>query len=320
MTIPKVSVVLNAYNGTPWIDECIQSILAQTMRDFELIVIDDGSTDGTFAKIKSYNDPRIRALTQENRGIAATANRGVSLARAPYIARIDQDDVMMPARLEREFAFLEANPDVAMVCTYAQLIYENTLSNDMFRAPVSSRALRLRLVFENPVVQPTIMMRADVFRKLGGYNEGKEFYPADDFELWTRIAYQHKVATIPEALSRYRVRPSSPSHSMRTVNHNVLISANSLHRFLKDEATYDECNSLAAIFHRLSGEIKHLGMKRALAMFDRVTDMIAGPRATWDKEVHQVYNLQRRMIFFHHVLRRKPGIWFAQNIPALRLR
>jgi glycosyltransferase involved in cell wall biosynthesis len=320
MSVPKVSVVLNAYNGDPWIDECIQSVLAQTMGDFEFIVIDDGSTDGTWAKINSYKDSRMRAFTQENRGISATANRGVSLAKADYIARIDHDDVMMPTRLERELAYLQDHPDVALVCTYAQLIYENELSADLYRAPVSSPALRLRLVFENPVVQPTVMMRTDVVRKLGGYNEDPAFFPADDFELWTRMAFEHNLVTIPEALSRYRIRPSSASHQMRTVNHNVLISANSLHRFLRTESTYQECTSLAAIFHRLAGEIAPLGLQRALAMFDRVTDMIAGPKQSWDHEVKSVYGLQRRMIFFHHILRKPPGLWFAQHVPALRLR
>ena len=122
MVTPKVSVVINAYSGDAWIDECITSILAQTMTEFELIIVNDGSTDGTWEKIHSYKDPRIRAVTQENRGIAPSANRGVGLARAPYVARIDQDDVMMPTRLAKQFAFLEANPDIALVCTYAQLI------------------------------------------------------------------------------------------------------------------------------------------------------------------------------------------------------
>ena len=318
--MPKVSVVLNAHNGEPWIDECIQSVLAQTLADFEFIIVDDGSTDGTWAKINTYQDSRIRAYTQENRGIAATANRGVSLARSTYIARIDQDDVMRPTRLEREFEFLQANPDVALVCTYAQLIYENTLSTNEYRAPLSPTALRLRIVFENPIVQPTVMMRTEVVRALGGYNEDHAFFPADDFELWTRMSRQHKLVTLPEALTRYRIRPESPSHKMRTVAHNVLISANSLHWFLAEESTYAECHSLAAIFHRMKDDIPPLPLKRALHMFDRVTAIIAGDRHTWDKEVKSVYALQRRMIFFHHILRKKPGRWLAQHVSALMLR
>ena len=318
--IPKVSVVLSAYNGDPWLDECIKSILGQTFTDFELIITDDGSTDGTWAKINSYKDARIRTLKQENRGIAVTANRGVGLARAAYVARIDQDDVMMPQRLQREFDFLEANPDVALVCTYAQLIYDRKLSSDMFCAPLSSKALHLRLVFECPVVQPSVMFRTRVFHSLGGYNEGKQFFPADDFELWTRMSHEYKLKCLPEALTQYRIRPSSPSHSMQTVDHNILIAANSLHWYLKDAFTYEVCHSLAAIFHRSAKTPSALLLKTALHMFDQVTNIIAGPSQTWDKETSQIYNLQRRMIFFHHLLRRPMFRFFIQRIPALRLR
>lgn len=318
--VPKVSIVLSAYNGDPWIDECIQSILGQTFEDFELIIIDDGSTDGTWGRINAYKDDRIRTFKQENCGIAAAANRGVGYARAPYVARIDQDDVMMPTRLEREFAYLETNPHVALVCTYAQLIYDRIISNDLYRAPLSSKTLHLRLVFECPVVQPSVMFRTDVFRKLGGYDEDKRIYGADDFDLWTRMAKDHKLKCLAEPLTRYRVRPASFSHSNKSIDHNVLISERSLHRYLARTFTEGECHSLAAIFHRSAKPVPPLKLGKALQMFDQVTDIIAGPRKDWDKETAQVYGLQRRMIFFHHILRHHLLRPFIQRIPALRLR
>ena len=320
ISVPKVSVVMNAMNGDPWIDECIQSVLAQTLQDFEFIIINDGSTDGTWQKINSYQDPRIRAFTQTNIGIAASANRGISLARAPYIARIDQDDVMLPTRLEKQLAFLDANPDVAFVCTFAQLIYEFELSEDYYRAPISSNALRLRLVFENPVVQPSVMMRTSLVTALGSYDESPELYSAQDFELWTRLALNNSVGTIPEALTRYRVRRNSVSHSLKSIDHNVIISANFLHALLKDQCTRAECFSLAQIFHRATGPVEPLSQRRALWMFDRVADLIAGPRNEWDAEIKSVYALQRRMIFFHHILRRQLFRPFIQRFQALRLR
>jgi glycosyltransferase involved in cell wall biosynthesis len=318
--IPKVSVVLNAYDGDPWIDECIQSILGQTFQDFELIIIDDGSRDGTWGRINAYKDDRIRPFKQENRGIASTANRGVGLARAPYVARIDQDDVMMPTRLEREFAYLEANPNVALICTYALLIYDRTLSTDMYRAPLSSTALALRLVFECPIVQPSVMFRTDVFRELGGYDEDKRIHGADDFDLWTRMAHDHKLICLAEPLTRYRVRPESVSQGNKSIDHNVLISERSLHRYLAGTFTEGECHSLAAIFHRSVKTVPPLELAKALQMFDQVTDVIAGPRQGWDKETAQVYGLQRRMIFFHHILRHRIFHPLIQRIPALRLR
>ncbi len=318
--IPKVSVVVSAYNGAAWIDECMQSVLSQTLRDFELIITDDGSKDDTWAKISAYNDPRIRAFKQENRGIAATANRGISFARAPYIARIDQDDVMMPTRLEREYEYLEANPDVALVCTYAQLIHGRTLGNDFYRAPLSSTALALRLVFECPIVQPSVMFRTDVFRKLGGYDEDKRIHGADDFDMWTRMAADHQLKCLAEPLTHYRLHQNNFSGAVISADHNILISERSLKRYLGETATQEECHALAAIFHRGAKPVAPLSRSRALQMFDHVTAIIAGPRAAWDKETREVHNLQRRMIFFHHILRGAAFRPLIQRIPKLRLR
>ena len=320
MAVPKVSVVLMVLNGVPLLNGCIQSVLAQTMADFEFIIIDDGSTDETWNVINSFRDPRIRAFTQTNVGVAASANRGIHLARASYIARIDHDDVMMPTRLQEQLQFLQLNPAVALVGSYAQLIYGDSLSSDFYRAPTKSSALRLRLIFENPVVHPSVMMRTEIVRSLGGYSEDRKIHSAEDFDLWTRIAFQHDLATMDSVLIHYRVRPDSASHRVKSIDHNVLISANSLYRFLQSEASYEECWSLAAIFHRLSGEIQPIQLGRALAMFDRVTDMIADAKAGWDTEVRQVYMLQRRMIFFHYFLRKAPGIWFARHFQDLKLR
>lgn len=317
---PKVSVMMIAMNGDPWIDECIQSVLAQTMQDFEFIIIDDGSSDGTWEKIKSYDDPRIRAFTQKNIGIAASANRGLGLARAPYMARIDQDDVMLPTRLEKQFSFLEAHPDVVLVCTYAQLIYDFDLSDDYYRAPISSTALRLRLVFENPVVQPSVLVRTAEVKALGGYDESPEFFSSSDFELWTKLAQNHGFGTIPEALTRYRVRRNSVSHDLKSIDHNVLISAKFLYALLKHHCSKTECLSLAQIFHRKAGPVAPLGLRRALGMFDSVAHLIAGPRDKWDAETKAIYAMQRRMIFFHHILRRQLFVPLIQKLPALRLR
>ena len=317
---PKVSVVMNAFNGEAWIDESIQSVLCQTFRDFELIIVDDGSSDRTWQKINSYSDDRIRTIRQENQGIAAAANRGVEMARSPYIARIDQDDLMMADRLQREFDYLEANPNVALVCTYAQLIYDQMLSDDFYRAPLNSKALALRLVFECPIVQPSVMFRVDVFRKLGGYDGDIRIRGADDFDLWTRMAHEYNLKCLPEPLTRYRVRSNSVSQSTKSVEHNIIISAKSLHWYLKDRCSSEECNALAVIFHRSSKPVPPFALKRALTMYDWVAALIAGPRISWDKEICQVYALQRRMILFHHIMRRPVFRPLVQMIPDLRLR
>jgi glycosyltransferase involved in cell wall biosynthesis len=317
---PRVSVLMMVMNGVPLIEECMASVLGQTLKDFEFLIIDDGSSDQTWKKINSFNDRRIRAFKQENMGVAASANRGLMLARAPYIARIDHDDLMLPTRLEKQLRFLDLNPDIALVGTHAQLIYEDRLSTDYFRPPVSSVALSLRLLFENPIVHPSIMMRTEIARAIGGYCIEEWVRSGEDFELWTRLSSKHRISTLPEGLIQYRIRLNSISHREKSIDHNVLISGRSLHRYLAGTFTEDECHSLAAIFHRSAKPIPPLKLGKALHIFDQVTDIIAGPRRSWDKETAQVYGLQRRMIFFHHILRHSLFHPLIQRIPKLRLR
>src|ERR1039458_3032292 len=114
---PLVSVVMAVRNGMPYLTESIESILAQTMRDFEFIVINDGSTDETERYLGGLADSRLRIFSQANAGVGASANRGIALARGRYVARMDADDVSLPTRLERQVQFLRENPEVALVGT-----------------------------------------------------------------------------------------------------------------------------------------------------------------------------------------------------------
>ena len=320
MSAPQVSVILNAMNGEKFIAETITSILHQTFKNFELIVIDDGSTDQTWDVIKSFDDPRIRAFRQENQGIAATANRGIARASGPYLARIDQDDLMRPERLKQQLSYLETHPSVALCCSAAQLMFDRTLSTKAYRAPEDGNALKLRLLFENPVVQCTVMMRTDVVRALGGYDEDKSLHPADDFELWTRIARRHPIKALPEMLAIYRIHKKSASYAIRTIQHNVKIGARSLHLYLSSRYSLAQCESLAAIYHRMHGNYEPLPLRTALAMFDEASLMIEPNRAQWSAEFKAACAMQRRMIFFHSLLRR-PGLrTLVQPVPALRLR
>ncbi len=319
MPAPQVSIILNAMNGDRFIAETITSILNQTFKNFELIIIDDGSTDLTWDVIQSFTDPRIHAFKQENHGIAATVNRGIARACAPYLARIDQDDLMRPERLERQKAYLDAHPAVALCCSAAQLMFDRTLSDKAYR-PEDGNALKLRLLFENPVVQCTVMMRTAAVKALGGYDEDPSLHPADDFEMWTRIARHHEIKALPELLAIYRIHRTSASYSIRTIKHNVTIGARSLHLYLSGRYSLIQCESLAAIYHRWVGEIAPLPLRTALAMFDAASLMIAPDRARWSAEFKAAYAMQRRMIFFHSLLRR-PGLrTLVQPVPALRLR
>ena len=122
--MPKVSVIMPAYNAETFIREAIDSILAQSHRDFELIILDDGSKDATASIVQSYDDPRIRLIQKDNEGVAATLNRGIGLAQGEFIWRHDADDISLPEKLEKEVVFLEENPTCLLVATQVAVMTE----------------------------------------------------------------------------------------------------------------------------------------------------------------------------------------------------
>ena len=180
------------------------SILSQTYADFELIVIDDGSTDYSVDIVASFSDPRIYFYTQENRGLAATLNRGISLAQGAYIARQDQDDVSLPQRFEKQVAFLESHLDYGMVGTWAEIWTEDGPSGRVHQHPAESPLLKVELLFTNPFVHSSMMIRRSCLDKVGGYTNDPSRHPPEDYELWSRIARHHEIANIPETLVVYR--------------------------------------------------------------------------------------------------------------------
>lgn len=213
MNSPRVSVILPVYNGAEWIGKGIQSVLEQTAGDFELIVINDGSKDQSWDVICGFSDKRIFATEQSNRGLAATLNVAIDRAKAAYIARQDQDDISFPSRLEKQIAFLDANPDVGMVGTCAEIWIDDTKADRMLAHPVDDVTLKFDLLFDNPFVHSSMMIRRSVFERIGGYCEDKSRQPPEDYELWSRVAREFKVANLPEALLAYREVPGSMSRT-----------------------------------------------------------------------------------------------------------
>src|SRR5437867_4347597 len=143
---PSISVVLPVYNCPHYVGEAIDSILAQSYADFELIVINDGSTDETPRVLERVRDSRVRLYAQENRGLAATLNRGIELARGRYIARQDQDDASLPERLEKQVAFLDAHPNCALVGTWAQIWKERAPTARAHRHAGDDATLKFELL------------------------------------------------------------------------------------------------------------------------------------------------------------------------------
>lgn len=209
MKNPKVSIIMSVFNGQDHIKECIDSILSQTLTDFEFIIINDGSDDQTAERLKEYSDPRIRTVEQENSGLTKSLNRAVNLSGGKYIARIDADETAMPNRLAAQVDFLNTHPDVGLVGSF----YINTDSDGRLlhkiETPVSDGDIRMRLRIANAIGHGSVMIRKDVFRTVGLYNEDLKY--VQDFELWGRIAKSFKVHNLPEYLLKRKVTDASLS-------------------------------------------------------------------------------------------------------------
>jgi GT2 family glycosyltransferase len=210
----KVSVVIPVHNGEKYLAQAIESVLSQTFRDFELLIVDDGSSDGTAAIIRGYagRDPRIRCLSQENRGVASAGNRGLQEARAEWVARLDADDVFLPEKLERQAAFIRGNPDAKIVGTLAGFIDHAGRSLGLVgtEGPFTPAEFH-RLVRERrPIyfVNSSTLMHRETVLALGGYRE--PFAPAEDVDLWIRMVESgHLMLKIPEPLLLYRMHGES---------------------------------------------------------------------------------------------------------------
>jgi glycosyltransferase involved in cell wall biosynthesis len=267
---PVISVLFPVYNGSLFIGQAIQSILEQTYDNFEIIIINDGSTDESAAIIQKYKDSRIRFYEQENQGLAATLNHAIKMSKGKYLARQDQDDISLPQRFEKQVDFLESHPDYGMVGTWASIMGENGDTQRIHRHPTESLILKFDLFFNNPFVHSSMMIRKSVFEKVGLYSTDKSRQPPEDYELWSRIAREFEVANIPEILHIYREVPSSMSRDGINpfLDKLINISAENL-AWISGKPNQDKnITDLMALVHgashRLSSKPSFRGMSRIL--------------------------------------------------------
>lgn len=209
---PAVSILLPVFNGGVFLSAAIESLLAQTFVDFECLVLDDGSQDGSgdVAVGLASRDSRIRVIARENRGLVATLNELLGEARGALVARMDADDIALPERLGRQVEFMAAHPEVVCVGGGQILIDERGRPIAPIEPPVEDRDIQeSALRGHGSICHPTAMMRTAVLRSLGGYRP--EFYPAEDVDLWLRLGEQGLLANLPEPVIFYRIHPASIS-------------------------------------------------------------------------------------------------------------
>ena len=215
--MPEVSVILPVYNGAAYLKEAIDSILAQTFTDFELLVINDGSTDGSESIITSYTDKRVQHLKNErNSGLVFSLNRGVKEAKGTYIARMDADDVALPERLEKQLAYLQSNR-ADIVATRVKLIDAtgNSLPDwDEDRDHLTQAEIRRYLRRNNCIAHPTVMGKTALFRS---YPYRFKQHYSEDYDLWLRMAAEGvRIEKIAEPLLLHRILTTSFTRSKKT--------------------------------------------------------------------------------------------------------
>ncbi|MDR2820438.1 MAG: glycosyltransferase [Desulfovibrio sp.] len=206
MNVPAVTVLMPVYNAEAYVAEAIESILGQTFTDFEFLIIDDSSTDATPGILERYTTRNscIHVVRNEkNLNIGASLNRGLELASAPLVARMDADDVSLPHRLEKQVAFMAANPDV-VVAGGCWRGYETGIIR---KPPLTNDAIRATLLWTPPFCHPAVIMRRPPVLRAGGYRQ--EYPPTEDYDLWRRLAAvpDLRFANLDEVLIRYREHP-----------------------------------------------------------------------------------------------------------------
>jgi len=209
---PRVSVLMAVYNGEKYLPEAIESILNQTFTDFEFLIVDDGSTDRTQEIINSYQDPRIKLISNpENVGLTRSLNRGLDRARGEYVARMDSDDISVPERFAKQQTYMDAHNEVAVCGTWARDIDAEGQVTGVRETPVGDD-LEREYWRPSPIIHPSAMIRR---AHLNGLRYDEQIRYAQDFDLWLRLKPHHKLANLPEHLLFYRVHSDSITLAQR---------------------------------------------------------------------------------------------------------
>jgi len=228
-----VSIIVSTYNGERFLKPALDSLLAQSFKDFELIVVDDGSTDGTTDILNSYEDPRLVVVRhRSNLGIAVSQNDALSLAKGTYIALQDHDDVSDTDRLARQVSFLQSNPGISLVGSSARVINERDNELNPWTVPTSDIDLKWSLLFLNPFLHTSLMVRRSEFKSVP-YSPDPSFRFAEDFEWLSRFSENNSVANIAEPLVSWRRHMSQASSSTEVQEDSTArIARNNIARLL----------------------------------------------------------------------------------------
>ncbi|MDR2056690.1 MAG: glycosyltransferase [Dysgonamonadaceae bacterium] len=212
----EISVVMAVYNGEKYLKEAIDSIRSQTFGNFEFIIINDGSTDTTSEIIFSYSDPRIVYLENEtNKGLVYSLNRGLSSSKGKYIARMDADDIALPQRLQIQFNYMEAHPEIGICGSNVEAFFNTKKKSVIIRFPKTDKLIKVFPFFQSPFSHPSVIMRKETLVK-NNLSYTDKFLHAEDYALWVELLRYTKAYNIPRVLLRYRIHEASVTAGTRT--------------------------------------------------------------------------------------------------------
>ncbi len=217
MKTPIISVVMPVYNGEKYLKEAIDSILNQTFTDFEFIILNDGSTDGTEEIILSYDDPRIVYVkNEENLQIVKTLNKGITLAKGKYIARMDADDISLPTRFEKQVEYMERHPEVGVCGTWIEKFGHKTAID---RYSSDHQRIKVELLFNSAIAHPSAIMKKALFDEL---EYEQKYEKAEDYALWIRASNKYRLSNINSVLLKYRIHTSQTQKNVQIKKANAI--------------------------------------------------------------------------------------------------
>jgi glycosyltransferase involved in cell wall biosynthesis len=256
---PRVSVVMAVYNAEGYLRDAVESILNQSFPDFELIVVDDGSTDGTWVIMKGYNDARIRLLhNRENLGLSKSLNKGLVASQGKYVARQDADDVSLPDRLAFQVSFLDGNLEVGLLGTAYHVMNRNGHVAATFRQPEEDMEIRWQMLFHNAFCHSSVIFRRDLI-EMGNLFYDECLSCSQDYELWERMLTRTKAANLDTPLVFWRKN----DHSISAIRHDeqqrsaTRISARQIERLIPGiSVSFEEVEALRRWFYAFPNRLE----------------------------------------------------------------
>jgi glycosyltransferase involved in cell wall biosynthesis len=306
---PAVSVLMAAHNERGFIEQALDSLLQQTCQDFEIVVVDDASVDGTEEVLRRYaaSDTRVRVLHNETRlRLPDSLNLGFRQCRADLIARADADDVYEPMRLERQLAFLNTHPEIGVVSCGCQLIDNRGRSLRTIRHPPDHDRIRIGLLFANCLLHPGVVVRASVLRAAGGYDS--RYWTAQDRDLWARTLTATRMANMPDLFVRKRIHRQSVS--VRRGVAGQRLSASVGRRLLREYlgADFDD-DAIALMIKFYDGfHLSALEVRCALQTFERVRALVRSREPADVARAHRTQIARAILLRAWIEVRRRPSL------------